>query len=573
MDNESDLLHIEKVDVLARIRRIRVILLITIVGSIPSVINYLSHAHYTIATIDIAWIVAVLGYLFLHRRVTDIGSWQMWLRLIMVLSWIAQTYVLTTQGMAESHRIYGHVLAPLCIAGFALEWRDTVAWGGLGVVSLLVINFADPVHTWNVGDTSLPTHLASIAYMLPLLLVFNRDQARHRQEIASARARAEVQTVKGEILSALSHELRTPLNGVVSLLDMVDADRLDQEVREQVEGARTSAEAMTWMVNDVIEFARSNVQTVRLVFTEFDLGSLCHDIANTARREAKNKGLTLDVDIDDSVPPRVLFDPRRFSHVLMNLLTNAVKFTGEGQVTLCIRATADDPASDEREIEVAVTDTGCGIPPDRLQELFDAFETGEAFLNKRHRGLGLGLTLVDRIVRAAGGRIQVQSQIGQGSTFRVTLPMTVGSEEDEEEVTVKEPPEPSLASSPEHRHCLIAEDNLINQKIAMRALERMGYSHEVAKNGQEAIDRFLAAPSSFDLVLMDIQMPVMDGLTATQELRARGASIPIIALTAHLDPSEKHQCFEAGMSGFLSKPFKYEQLQETIDEAFRERTA
>jgi len=276
---------------------------------------------------------------------------------------------------------------------------------------------------------------------------------------------------------------------------------------------------------------------------------------------ASAKGLTLDVSADASVPRHLIGDPLRLGQVLVNLLSNAVKFTERGRVTLSTRlvpATAAAPAA----IRIEVRDTGIGIEPDRLSRLFQPFEQGDASMSRRFGGTGLGLAISKRLVELMDGRLWGESQPGLGSTFILELPLRAAERQAPSSRPVR-------AAVPDQKpaanlRLLIAEDNPVNQRVASRMLQRLGYAADVVENGRlavEAVDR-----QRYDVIFMDVQMPELDGLEATRRIRARPGPPPwIVALTAHALDGDRRQCLAAGMNDFLSKPVQLQELTAALD--------
>ena len=296
---------------------------------------------------------------------------------------------------------------------------------------------------------------------------------------------------------------------------------------------------------------------------------------------AKGKGLQFRLDWDDRIPDKVVGDPTRLGQVFINLLGNAIKFTEEGQIVL--RTVFVSETDDDVDIQFEVSDTGIGIPPEKKEAIFKSFEQVDSSLTRKFGVTGLGLSITAQLVKMMGSRIEVDSKPGKGSIFRFILTLPKAKNQDVEELPdfslyltyeninkkrpeeLKRLPEPEPDSDNEIR-ILIVEDNVINQRVAKRMVENMGFKTEIANNGQEALD--MLAERYYDLILLDVQMPVLDGLRTAQKIRIRemntGRHIPIIAMTAHAQKEDRDRCLEAGMDDYISKPINMKILQEKI---------
>ncbi|GJE40193.1 PAS domain-containing hybrid sensor histidine kinase/response regulator [Methylobacterium persicinum] len=384
---------------------------------------------------------------------------------------------------------------------------------------------------------------------------------RKEAERALIEARQEAERAnrsKSEFLATMSHEIRTPLNAIVGFTNlMLGSGRLEPTERRHAELVRSAGSALLMVVNDVLDFARIEAGAVTLDPGPFSPWALADNCVSIVRSLAEQKGLALHLDLDPRLPLALLGDKPRLRQILLNLLNNAVKFTPSGTVTLSVRHQASGPEGED--LRFAVSDTGIGIPPDKRDRLFRRFSQMDASIEREFGGTGLGLAICKALVELMGGTIGVESAGGPGSTFWFTLRLPRAGPE---EVA------PLLPALPPCRRArvLLVEDNLVNQELALTVLERAGHSVVVASDGEQAIRAAAAEP--FDAVLMDIQMPGMDGLTATRAIRALPdgkARIPIIALSANVLPAEVRRCQEAGMDDHIGKPFDEVGLLRTID--------
>ncbi len=382
------------------------------------------------------------------------------------------------------------------------------------------------------------------------------DQVRERTaELKVARDQAlAASQAKSRFLANVSHEIRTPLNAVIGITDLLLVSLLAEPERELVRTLRSSGELLLALINDVLDLSKIEAQQMQTRLQPFAPEPLLRDAIQLLQLEARTRGLSLELHLDPSLPPQLLGDRDRIRQVVINLLKNAVKFTERGFVRL--EASVRDRQLDRCILELRIRDSGCGIPAAFLPQLFTAFTQVGDSPGPTH-GTGLGLAISQRLCRLMGGDIEVESRLGEGSCFTVSLPLAYGPP-----VTPADAPPPAetdLRLYPRPR-LLVAEDNPVNQRVLGLLLAKLGLEAEMVANGAEAIAR--VEQGDIDLILMDLQMPVLDGLAATRQLRASGnMTVYIIALTAYAFDENRQECLNAGMNDFMTKPVQLSALK------------
>jgi CheY-like chemotaxis protein len=359
----------------------------------------------------------------------------------------------------------------------------------------------------------------------------------------------------------MSHEIRTPLNGIFGMLQLVSGSRLDDEQRDYVDTALTSGRSLLRVINDVLDFSKMEAGMLSLEREPFDFRRVVSDVLDNFAVQAAEKQLLMPVEIDDSVPSLLMGDEARIRQILFNLVGNGVKFTPAGRVGVEAWAQRSEGAGSALRLHVVVSDTGIGIPGNKIGAAFKAFSQVDGSYTRKYGGTGLGLGIVRRLVDLMDGDIFVESD-EDGTQVQFYLQMEEAMEDEH-----TEPDELSLPASARSLSVLLVEDERVNRISVLRLLEKLGHKVTTAVDGSQALERLRS--SEFDLILMDIQMPGMDGLTTTRLIRedvslSRGGRIPIIALTAHAMKGDREKFLRAGMDDYLAKPVDFTDLVRVL---------
>jgi signal transduction histidine kinase len=381
----------------------------------------------------------------------------------------------------------------------------------------------------------------------------------HNLRVAGERAKA-ANHAKSEFLANMSHEIRTPMNGVIGMTDLALERATDPTQRSYLNTVMSSATSLMVILNEILDFSKIEAGQVNIEKIPFDLRQMLTETLASLDGRTRLKGLTLDFDAPPNVPQWLVGDPGRIRQVLTNLCDNAVKFTPHGGLTVRLQLSHNN--SGDVEAQLSVCDTGVGVPVAKQKLIFEAFSQADASTTRQYGGTGLGLTICARLVELMGGRIWVQSEQGQGSTFHFTVQLGAAKPMQPLPASVVTQ---APASAVRSLRILLVEDHPVNQLLATTLLQKWGHTVVLADNGQKAVDLFPSQP--WDLVLMDMQMPVMGGLEATQLIRANepsGHRTPIIAVTANAMEADRQACLQAGMDDFLSKPFNSAALQDLL---------
>ena len=426
-----------------------------------------------------------------------------------------------------------------------------------------------------------------------LSMMEDADNAREELEVTNERLNQMIEQAtrathaadsanraKSDFLATISHEIRTPLNGIIGFVEMLDETRLNEEQDDFLIRIKSSSEALMSLINDVLDFSKVESGHLNLELRDFSILPMINSLNSMFLSQAKEKGLSLKISVDESVPRKIRGDETRLRQILLNLLSNAIKFTKTGDVSLHVSTHSVDSDSNFVELEFEVRDTGIGMSTEEISRLFMPFSQGDSSTTRKYGGTGLGLAICKSLSEAMGGKVWATSVLREGSSFfsRVRVDIVemrdahaLSSESENAKVissgTINNKVESDKPADSLPLKIAVAEDNMANQRVILIMLRRLGWESEFAENGRELLD--LVRNKDYDLIFMDVQMPLMDGLEATRRLRAGDAGeglkdVKIIALTANALSGDEARCLESGMNAYMTKPLKLRTLKQAI---------
>jgi signal transduction histidine kinase len=377
------------------------------------------------------------------------------------------------------------------------------------------------------------------------------------QELEKAKENAEkAMKARSEFLSTVSHELRTPLNAINGITHLLIAENPNENQVQYLKSLKFSGDYLLSFINDILEINRIESDKIEVEKIPFNLKDLLQNIQDSLKEIAQENNNSFVLEIDDNLPEILISDPTKLSQIFMNLINNSLKFTKNGFVK--VSAKIDEVKEKEVVIAFKVSDNGIGIPDDKQESIFESFSQGSIEINRKFGGTGLGLTIVKKLIELLGGKIYLNSKVGLGTTFSFALPIEIG-----EKIEIKEAQYD--LSSISNKNILLVEDNKINQMITKKMLENKGMKCVIVDNGEESI-KMMKEQNSFDLILMDVHLPGINGNIATEEIRKFNNTIPIVALTAISLNENREMLLSYGMNDVITKPFEPENLYKTISE-------
>jgi CheY-like chemotaxis protein/two-component sensor histidine kinase len=380
-----------------------------------------------------------------------------------------------------------------------------------------------------------------------------------RELNASEKKVKEAAQVKQNFMANMSHEIRTPMNAILGFTNLLQRKNLDEESKEYIQTIQKSGEGLLAIINDILDLSKIEAGMVRIGSAPFSIRELVHSIEVMLKPKAAEKQLKLSVAVEASVPDTLEGDAIRLTQILVNLTGNALKFTSKGNVSISI--SNEGISGNVINAGITVSDTGIGVEKEKLQHIFERFLQAEDSVTRKYGGTGLGLSIVRDLVLLQNGNISVQSEPGKGTSFKLTIPYKISADKVISHSTeVNGLP---VQSNFDDICILVVEDNEINQSLIKHLFKTWQLNFDLANNGREAVDKLWL--KKYELILMDIQMPEVDGYTATQEIRSKlKLDTPIIAMTAHAFPGEREKCLSYGMNEYISKPIREEQLYKLI---------
>lgn len=421
----------------------------------------------------------------------------------------------------------------------------------------------------NKKDSYYVKQMDVSAYVFAFLLVvlciwilfrdINKRQQLEESIVVTQKKAEDAAAIKEQFMANMSHEIRTPLNAIIGFNDRLNKTKLDDEQKEYAVAIQTSGKNLLAIVNDILDFSKIEAGMVRIEKIYFNLFDLLQSVKTMFLGQATEKDVQLQLTVDDKVPKHIQGDPTRLTQVLINLIGNALKFTDEGSITVSVSLMK----CDEKNvlIEFRIKDTGIGISEEKLSEIFERFAQAKSETARIFGGTGLGLSIAKKLIELQSGEIRVQSKRNVGSEFIFSIPYKI-AEDVEDELNISNYKINNLAHDTVIK-VLVVEDNILNQKLASFMLKDWGFDFDICANGKLATEKLKT--NSYDIILMDIQMPEMNGYEATQFIRKElNLTIPIIAMTAHALPDEKERCVGYGMTDYISKPIKENDLKNMI---------
>lgn len=449
-------------------------------------------------------------------------------------------FILNLLLMFDLENLYPHLITPYP----DLSAKNTDLIFSFGTVSFLIsiiINFFKSTYEKLLNDIEIKNKE----------LIISEKQAKEEKEKAE-----KANNAKKDFLSVMSHEIRTPLNAIISIINLLEKNNEKKDEKENLlETLKDSSENLLALVSNILDFNKIDSSEIKIEEIDFNLKKTIQSIINVYKIQSKERNNLLSVSFEGFDNFNFLGDSLRISQILINLISNAIKFTQNGSINLKINLIEDNAAKNTGKIYFEIKDTGIGVSKDRIDDIFEKFIQENSTITRKYGGSGLGLSITKKLIELMNSKIELKSEVGVGSTFYFYLELKKSNKPEEAEITMGFEDLSKI-------NVLLVEDNKINIMVVTKFFDKWKLNYEVAENGLIAVEKFQT--NNFNLILMDLQMPEMDGFTATQEIRKKNMTIPIIALTANSMSEEKEKCLASGFNDYITKPFKADNLRDKI---------